>query len=216
MNSQFLKLSTTIVAAMVFSMTASADNPAKHADNAWISVSGTVKSVSDDSFKLDHGKGMITVEMDTGDRHADSYKLKRGDIVTVAGMIDKSFYDETTLNARSLYVKDVDTYFYSSLANDSDAVIASAQPRPPANTWLQGKVNSVSEAQDHFVVNTATQPITVEVHDMRYNPLDEKGYQKVELGDVVRVYGEMEPDALEGRVFNASFVTTVVDQSRQY
>ena len=58
-----------VVAALAFAVSAHADSskgeksPYMQPDDTWISLSGTVTSVSRDSFTLDYGKGVVTVEM---------------------------------------------------------------------------------------------------------------------------------------------------------
>lgn len=43
-----------------------AQDPTEQPDESWISLAGTVTSTTPDSFRLDYGDGMITVEMETG------------------------------------------------------------------------------------------------------------------------------------------------------
>ena len=92
-------------------------NPYMQPDDTWLSINGKVKSVSADSFMLDYGKGLITVEMDDGDRDADAYKLVEGDEVTVYGMTDDDLYQTTKIEASSVYVKNLETYFVVTLAS---------------------------------------------------------------------------------------------------
>ena len=82
----------TFIAFTLFSASAFAQNPYAKPDNSWISIHGTVTSVSADEFELDYGDGLISVEMDDGDRDADGYKLVKGDEVRVSGTIDDDFY----------------------------------------------------------------------------------------------------------------------------
>ncbi|WP_162883824.1 hypothetical protein, partial [Chromatocurvus halotolerans] len=49
-------------------------SPYAMADGSVITIDGTVDSVSPDSFALDYGQGVVTVEFDDGDRDADAYK----------------------------------------------------------------------------------------------------------------------------------------------
>jgi hypothetical protein len=56
--------------------------------------------------------------------------------------------------------------------------------------------------------------VNVEVEEMAYNPLDNVGYQKIEIGDRVSVTGEMDTDFFEGeREFVAESVITLDDRS---
>ncbi len=110
----------TFASFTLFALPAVAVNPYAMEDNSWISINGEVTSVTADAFELDYGDGQITVEMDDGDRDADGYKLMMGDEVRVSGMIDDDFYDLTTIEASSVYVKNIDTYFYASAMDEED------------------------------------------------------------------------------------------------
>lgn len=102
-------------------------DPYLKANNTWISISGTVKTVSPDIFLLDYGDGIIKVEMDDGDRDADAYKLIEGDTVTVNGMIDDDFYEATKIEAASVYVEKLGTYFYASSVDEEDYAVSGIQ-----------------------------------------------------------------------------------------
>jgi hypothetical protein len=47
-------------------------DPYEQPDNAWLSIRGRVETVTADSFTLDYGDGIVTVEMEDGDRDADA------------------------------------------------------------------------------------------------------------------------------------------------
>lgn len=183
----------------------SPENPYARADDTWISISGSVKSVTADSFTLDYGDGIVTVEMDDGDRDADGYKLLEGDKVTVNGRIDDDFYETTKIEASSVYVEKLGTYFYASAADEEDYFHYSiATPVVIADTVLQGRVTEVGGGE--FTVDTGLRELTVEVDEMAYDPLDDEGYQKIQKGDRVRVHGRMDTDLFEGRELEASSV----------
>jgi hypothetical protein len=63
---------------------------------------------------------------------------------------------------------------------------------------------------EEFTLNTGTRSIRVEVDEMPYNPLDDEGYQKIELGDRVSVSGVIDDDLFEGRELVASSVVDLV------
>lgn len=86
-----------------------AEDPVTRPDDTWINISGTVESVDRDAFILDYGEGLITVEMDDGDRDADGYKLIKGDKVSVSGIIDDDLYETRTIEASSVYVENIGT-----------------------------------------------------------------------------------------------------------
>lgn len=181
-------------------------NPYTKADDTWISISGTVKSVTADSFLLDYGDGIVTVEMDDGDRDADGYKLLAEDKVTVNGRIDDDFYETTKIEASSVYVEKLGTYFYASAADEEDYFYYSiTTPVVISDTVVQGRVTAV--AGDEFTVDTGLRKLTVDVDGMAYNPLDDEGYQKIQMGDRVRVHGSMDAGFFEKRELKASSIT---------
>ena len=189
--------------------TAAKDDPYQQADNTWISISGTISSVAPDAFVLDYGESTITVEMDDGDRDADAYKLLEGDKVTVNGMVDDDLFETTTIEASSVYVQKLDTYFYASAVDEEDRWVAVVDPVVVARTILQGTVTGVDD--EEFTLASGGRMITVEVDEMSYNPLDDTGYQRIEVGDRVSVTGEMDYDFLEGREFVADSIVTLSD-----
>ena len=196
--------------ALIVALPAAAEeaNPYQLSDETWISLSGEVETVSANAFVLDYGNGMITVEMDDGDRDADGYKLLPGDEVTVTGVIDDGFFESTTIEAGSVYVAKLGTYFYASSADEESDYPNMYTPGNYANTVVQGTVTSVSD--DEFKLDTGMREITVSVEDMAYDPLDDEGYQKVEVGDMVAVGGDLEYEFFQGRQLDADYVTTLV------
>ena len=185
---------------------APAQDPYLQPDESWISIDGSVKDVSADRFTLDYGDGLITVEMDDGDRDADGYKLVTGDKVRVLGKIDDDFLEMTTIEASSVYVENLGTYFYASARDEEDTFVA-IDPVEVSRTVLQGMVTNVGD--DEFELHTGSKQLTVRVDEMPYDPLDEKGYQKIEVGDYVSVSGELDYGLFERRELTAHTVTTL-------
>lgn len=191
----------------LFAFSAMAEDPYAKPDDTWISISGTVDTVRPDSFTLDYGKGVITVEMDDGDRDADAYKLVKGDKVTVNGKIDDDLFETRTIEAGSVYVESLDTYFYASAADEEDTFVTVTAPVVISQTIVQGKVTEVSG--DEFVVDAGLRKVRVDVSKMPNDPLDDEGYQKIKVGDRVSVIGKMDGDLFEGRELMAQSVVTL-------
>ena len=202
----------TFASFTLFALPAVAVNPYAMEDNSWISINGEVTSVTADAFELDYGDGQITVEMDDGDRDADGYKLMMGDEVRVSGMIDDDFYDLTTREASSVYVKNIDTYFYASAMDEEDIGYSIISPSV-TDTVVQGTITSVDVNGEQFTLDSGLQELTVEVDELTYNPLDDEGFQQLDVGDRVSVQGSIDHDFFEGRVFEANYVTTLYSAS---
>lgn len=202
----------TFASFTLFALPAVAVNPYAMEDDSWISINGEVTSVTADAFELDYGDGQITVEMDDGDRDADGYKLMMGDEVRVSGMIDDDFYDLTTIEASSVYVKNIDTYFYASAMDEEDIGYSIISPSV-TDTVVQGSITSVDVNGEQFTLDSGLQELTVEVDELTYNPLDDEGFQQLDVGDRVSVQGSIDHDFFEGRVFEANYVTTLYSAS---
>lgn len=202
----------TFASFTLFALPAVAVNPYAMEDDSWISINGEVTSVTADAFELDYGDGQIIVEMDDGDRDADGYKLMMGDEVRVSGMIDDDFYDLTTIEASSVYVKNIDTYFYASAMDEEDIGYSIISPSV-TDTVVQGTITSVDVNGEQFTLDSGLQELTVEVDELTYNPLDDEGFQQLDVGDRVSVQGSIDHDFFEGRVFEANYVTTLYSAS---
>jgi len=205
-------LAPVLVMVLAFTLTttlAVAQDPYAKPNNTWIEISGTVESVRADAFVLDYGDGVITVEMDDGDRDADGYKLVPGDVVNVSGMIDDDFYETTTIEAASVFVEKLGTTFYASPIDEEEISASYITPVIPSRLMVRGTVTAVND--DDFILNAGLRSVRVDVEEMPYDPLDDQGYQKIEAGDYVRVTGKMDYEFFEGRQLMADSVVVLID-----
>lgn len=207
------KISTVTLALTflmaVLALPALAQEPYEKADDTWISISGTVTDVSSDTFVLDYGEGNITVEMDDGDRDADAYKLLEGDEVTVNGVIDDDLFETRTIEASSVYVDKLNSYFYASSVDEEDTFFTTT-PLVIGQMTIQGTVTDIA-GEEEFWVDTGLRRVLVETDALDWDPLDADSYPHVGVGDVVSVTGTMDRDFLEGRELVASSVVELVD-----
>ncbi len=200
---------------LVFTCSAAmAEDPKTAPDDSWISVSGTVTDVDPNSFVLDYGEDTITVEMDDGDRDADAYKLVFGDKVTVSGRIDDDLFETRTIEAGSVYVENLNTTFYASPVDDEDYRVYTSPtisyPVYVSETVVEGTITGIA-GDEEFVLYTGGDGIMVETDALPYDPLDDEGYQQLDIGDRVRVRGWMDNDFLEGRELVARSIVTLAD-----
>lgn len=190
-----------------------AQQPYERADESWISISGTVASSNADSFVLDYGDGVITVEMDDWDNWGDAYGLIDGDEVTVYGRIDDSAFEVSKIEAGSVYVDDLNTYFHAGAA-DEETYGGWNYLYAPVNVGevtVRGTVQSVDEENEEFKLDTGLVEITVDTDELYYDPLDEAGYQQVASGDRISVTGEIDRSFFEGREIVADTIVTLDD-----
>lgn len=194
------------------------NDPYAKADDSWISISGTVVTANEDSFTLDYGEGIIQVEMDDWDTYGDAYSLMDGDKVTVYGEVDDDLFERDTIEAGSVYVEDMNTYFYASSADEEGQEYTRyfwtiPSPMQLNMATIRGTVTSVDREQREFTLDTGQQQISVDTGSIGYNPLDDLGYQQIDRGDRVSVTGGFDHDFVEGRLFEAETVVTLSDNT---
>ena len=193
---------------------ADSENPYSKPDNSWITISGTVKSVRADAFTLDYGDGLVTVEMDDGDRDADGYKLLAGDEVTVSGIVDDDLFESTSIEAATVFVADLGTTFYSSAFDDETfESMAYWDPVPDTghSVTVRGTVTAVTD--ESFLLSSGDRRLLVDVDEMPYNPLDDEGYQRIRVGDKVKVSGDVDSELFTARLIVADSVIKLHDRS---
>ena len=204
-----LTLAILLLPALAYA--AVTDDPYLKENESWISLSGTAVDVQGESFTLDYGEGIVTVEMDDWNWYDVDNKILEGDKVTVYGKIDDDLYETTSIEASSVYVENLGTYFYASSADeeyddDYDYWVV-GEPIVLGQTTVRGTVSSINGRE--FTVDTGPRKLTVDTTTMAYNPVDDKGYQTLDKGDYVSVTGDMEDDFWEGRELMADTVITL-------
>ncbi|MBD3343980.1 MAG: hypothetical protein GF401_02840 [Chitinivibrionales bacterium] len=189
-----------------------AKSPYTKPNNSWISLEGTIVATTDNTFDLDYGQGIVTVEMDDWDWYEEGKALIVGDDVTVYGRVDDDLYETTSIEAQTVYVDDLNTFFYASAADEEDADIYIAPIYSDYDLQLTGKVTSVSGRE--FTIDVGKRKVTVDTDNMPYNPLDDAGYQQIEKNDWVTVSGDIEYDLFNNRELEAESIVTLLDNSK--
>lgn len=192
------KLALSIALALgvaVPGASALAQDPANKPDDTWISLTGTVTSTTDSTFKLDYGDGLVTVEMDDWDSYGEAFPLTDGDQVTVYGEVDNDLYESAKIEASSVYVDDINSFFYASAADEEELGdwVVDVDAELGDLTYI-GEVETVSPVTNTFTIDTGASELTVHTSDMVYDPLDTEGFQEIEVGDRVSVEGEIDAD----------------------
>jgi len=216
----FARTLTAAAFCVLLTLPASAEDrpdPYSRADDTWISISGTVAAPTPDSFMLRYGNGVVRVEMDDWDVMGDAYGLSEGDQVTVHGKVDDGFYETTSIEASSIFVRNLNTYFYANSADEEgDGPQFLDMPAPmvtPSSTSVRGRVVNVDEDDGTFTIDHGPNELTVDVSRLTYDPLDDEGFQKIEPDDVVSVSGRMDDGLFSDRELTARSVVTLTDAS---
>ena len=184
-------------------------------DGEYVTLSGKVTSVSANAFQLKVGTEKILVEMDDYDWDSDGYKLVVDDQVIVLGRVDHDFLEKKKVEAGSVYVKSLDTYFYASSADEEGSPhiflgYASLAELPEnAVVDLQGTVTKINQEEKKFALNTGFREVTVDTSDLKFDPLDNAGFTQIDRLDRVRVSGLVDDDFFDGKEVEANFLTEI-------
>lgn len=194
---------TLMLAAVVPAAAAHAQSArvATAVDGEWISLTGQVKSTEADDFTLDYGQDAIKVEMD-GQGGFKVNLIKPGDRVTVTGKMDDGFYERRTIEASSVYVDELDTYFYADPADEESGYYSfTTELYPRDEDWVSLTGTVLERNGDELRLDTGAWIYAVDLDDAGYNAA-------VGPGDRVSVRGEMDDaDLFEGRQIEATSVT---------
>ncbi|WP_085919997.1 DUF5666 domain-containing protein [Halomonas sp. CSM-2] len=206
-------LTITAAATMAPAMVLAAESPYTKPDDTWINLSGTAVDTGPSSFILDYGQGTITVEMDDWSWfEKDGYGLIEGDKVTVYGKVDDGLAEAAKIEAGSVYVESLGSYFYADSADEEDLLYNVVTPIVPGYTELTGTVTSTSEFE--FTIDTDLQQMTIDTTSLSYDPLDEKGYQQINEGDLVTVTGDLDTDLMENMELMADSIVILDNQEQ--
>lgn len=184
--------------------------PKEVADDTWISITGTVTSTTDNSFKLDFGQELITVDMDGWDDFGDAYPLTDGDKVTVHGNVDHDFFEKATIEASGLFIDGVNSFFYAS-SEDEDAYgewVIDVDTDLGDVTYI-GTVEAVNPSTNTFTIDTGAAELSVDTSGLFYNLLDDEGFQQIDAGDRVSVEAVIDSDFINDQDLLATSVVTL-------
>lgn len=205
----YFKIVTTLI-TIIFSVNLFAALEKK--DNGeFVRISGEVTKVTADYFHLKTDSDKIVVEMDDYDWDADGFKLIKGDDVVVTGFVDNDFLENKKIEAGSVYVKSIDSYFFASSADEESAPYISIDYSViddlPENTVvdIQGKVTNINGRE--FTLDTGLRKVTVDTEDLIYNPMDNVGFTEVNKYDRIRVSGIVDNDYYDTKELDASYIS---------
>ncbi|MGB3222393.1 MAG: OB-fold nucleic acid binding domain-containing protein [Desulforhopalus sp.] len=201
---------TVLIFLPVFSLMA--QNLEKKDDNSWISIQGTVVETATTGFELDYGSGFVWVQMNDWKWYKADHPIELGDKVRVNGRVEDDQRKKSIVVADNIYVEDLNTYFFSE---DGDDIF---QPAVEQDRVFQLSGIVVSIDNRRFTMNLGSRKVIIDTTELPYNPLDEKGYQQLKVGDSVYVTGELKKDnsPFDSNFIMASTVTTALARERAY
>jgi uncharacterized protein YdeI (BOF family) len=195
-----------LVAAMLTAGSPAMGADPKTAQNRdWITIAGTVVATTPSSFRLDYGSGVISVEMDDWDWYKEGRNLLQNDRVIVYGRIDQDAFETRKVEAASVYVGNLGTYFHANSTDEEDLGLWTlSSPHRAGALELTGKVASIDGREV-----TLSSGVKVDTAELGYNPLDDKGYQRIDVGDRIKVAGHVDDDLFEKAELMADWIVNL-------
>lgn len=157
-------------------------------DGSLLTIAGKVVAAAPEWFRLRTGDEEITVEMDDWDWYQEGKAIKVGDQVTVTGRVDKGLWEQSRIEASSVFVRNLGVSFLANGADEEERTAALVQVGQ-ATTSALGHVSNV-EGQE-LTVGSIDGPIRVDVSQLASKP-------KVQAGDAVYTWGNLDVDPAEG------------------
>lgn len=189
---------------------AAAQSPFLEDEGSLVSLTGTVNSVDDDSFEIDYGTGVVEVEFEDAGLFDDPAEvLYPGDRVTVYGMTDDDFLEGRVIEASTVFLTG-GSAVYTGDDEISSAYLTPAWEENQQDTTtmtFEGEVTDIKRRE--FTLTSNGIEYNVDTSDMRYNPLDERGRQKIEEGDRVNVVGELDDNLFDDAEISATMIYSV-------
>ncbi|MBD3586170.1 hypothetical protein HHX48_10500 [Salinimonas sp. HHU 13199] len=214
MNANKLMLATLISTSLMAgtaiaqeTQTNSVPVATSQASTTWISLTGTVTEVDSKFITMDYGEGELIVDTDTLQLDKTAFENLEDATVTVTGMLNQQLLTEGRMRASSLYLENVGTAFVAAntMAHESDMLISAAGlDLDKSEVTLIGNVTTLSD--DAFQFGAGDAALTVEVDDLRDNPLDKDGYLVLKHGDRVKVTASIEDDFFEDYEIDADTI----------
>lgn len=205
------KAAVFVITALATSAAVGQDNgPYAQPDGSWVSLNGRLEKPRSTQFTLDYGGGAITVAMDGWSDYRKMHGELEGDRVTVYGKVGDALYENASIQASSMYVDSLNTYFYSdAMKNDPISPYLWSTTEPNNFMTIYGTVTSIDRGAGSFTIDEGARKVSVDTGDMIYSPLDDDGFQQISVGDFVSVNGRMNAKFIEGRVLGAADTTTL-------
>ncbi|MCW8193817.1 hypothetical protein F6455_03325 [Proteobacteria bacterium 005FR1] len=180
-------------------------------DGSRVALKGTVVALRAGSFILDHGDGTISIEMDNWANQDVDGAIREGQHVTVRGKVDNDFWHRRRVEADSVHVEELQTTLTApSPADEEEAQnqrLTSSYGPIPNDIEVAGTVTSVRG--DKFTIDNGRRRITVDTSFLDKNPMDDSGYQQIDVGDFVRASGDLGERAMDERVIAAKSVIVI-------
>ena len=178
------------------------------AEDEWITLSGVVQDVYENSFILDYGDGSVTVDTADETGFSNTFALEDGQRVVVSGQIDDGFFQRRTIEARWVYLREQDQYYFVEGTDEEQMRSQMSDAQLAENDeWLSVTGTVVAVDGDDLTLDIGTNHVPIDL-----DRLEAEEMVSVAPGERVSVYGEMDDaDFWEGPEIIADSVTVLAE-----
>ncbi len=194
-------------------------------DNAYVKVTGNIGEIRADEFDLNYGQKSVIVELDRFGWSGNETKyLVPGESVTVTGFVDDDLFEGREIEAYNIRLNDSFVFYYTNDdVNPSDAYVAntynSRNAKDVANksstalrdgtyVTMSGVVSKIDGSE--FTLTNGANSMIVDASLIGYDIFDDEGLQKIENGDRVYVYGDIDEGFFEEKEIIADGVVELI------
>lgn len=154
---------------------------------SWINIRGTIASSAPSSFILRTASGDVTVEMDDWDWYQEGRALRKGYEVVVTGRVDDDILLNRTVEARSVFVKNIGTYYYAS-GSDEESLEINTSYATPAPNYIDATGTVLKIGENALLLRVGSGSIAV---DISGEPQGLGRAGPLSVGDRLYVWGDM-------------------------
>lgn len=182
-TSSFLPILSILGSLLIPSLSAQ-QTPYTLKNGQKIELSGVVSNATAKTFRLDYGKGAITVELDDYDSYEEGFNIVDGDKVDVKGRIDADPGKKRTIEASSVYIPELDLRINASATDEEDTAT-----KPFTHSLADGEevlLKGIVQKIEKDVVTIQSSKGLVEIH---FGDLFRQGPITLKVGQAINVTG---------------------------
>lgn len=162
-------------------------------DGQEVELSGVVQGAGADDFILVGDKGRFLVEVDDFDEFPEGSALHDGDEVIVRGVVDADLFHDLRIEAAEVLVPHRYFTVYASSADEEDVVHHS--PKDEREISTVGTVVAIRGTT--LTLDDNGRSYCVDTRRLGYNPFDNRGFLRVDVGTYIKVKGKVRFDLQE-------------------
>ncbi len=200
-------ITTALTTGLYTANAQAADSLAGYEDDSYIVVSGTIDTLEDDSFTINHQGNIVHVDFDDWGWDWDGedlrHYLQKGEQVVVSGEVDKNWFLEDEIEANNIYFRQKNDYYYVADMNPAYYNTFDSTQKMHDGSYMSVRGTITKMDDDELTLNSQGNMLQIDISNLQYDPSDTQKATRVNVGDRVFVYGEVDKDIFEKKEIEA-------------